>query len=151
MNTLQQWAYQWGIPEVAMADLQQRLTTPVKVTTTGTSEAAVQTQLRLDAAKAGTLAWRNNVGVLTDQRGVPVRFGLANDSAAVNKRVKSADLVGIKPVTVTAEMVGTVIGQFWSRECKHAGWKYHGNEHEQAQLRWAQIIQAHGGDAGFAS
>ena len=22
MNTLQQWAYQWGIPEVAMADLQ---------------------------------------------------------------------------------------------------------------------------------
>lgn len=151
MNTLQQWAFQWGIPEVAVADLQQRLATPVPVNTQGRSEAAVQAQVRLDAAKDGTLAWRNNVGVLLDARGVPVRFGLANDSAAVNKRFKSADLIGIKRVVITPQMVGSAIGQFWSRECKHAGWRYCGNEHEQAQMRWAQLIQTHGGDAAFAS
>lgn len=151
MNHLQQWAAQWGIPAVALADLQRRLTEPFAVVVRGTSEAAVQTQVRLDAARAGIPTWRNNVGVLLDKRGVPVRFGLANDSSAVNKRFKSADLIGIKPVTVTPQMVGSVIGQFWSRECKHAGWTYRGDDHEQAQQRWATLVQAHGGDAGFAS
>lgn len=151
MNHLQQWAFHWGIPAVAMADLQRRLTEPFAVVVSGTSEAAVQTQVRLDAARAGIPTWRNNVGVLLDKRGVPVRFGLANDSSAVNKRFKSADLIGIKPVTVTPQMVGSVIGQFWSRECKHAGWKYRGDDHEQAQRRWAELVLAHGGDAGFAS
>lgn len=151
MNTLQTWAAEWGIPPAALADLRARLTVSVPTDASGTSEAAVQTQVRLAAARVGTLSWRNNVGVLLDTRGVPVRFGLANDSPAVNKRFKSADLIGIKPVLVTPEMVGHTVGQFWSRECKHAGWKYRGNEHEAAQMRWAELVQAHGGDAGFAS
>lgn len=151
MNTFNQWAAHWGIPPEAVVDLQRRLAAHHPLAAAGTSEAAVQARVRLEAARAGTLTWRNNVGVLLDRRGVPVRFGLANDSAAVNKRFKSADLIGIKPVTITPEMVGATVGQFWSRECKHGGWKYSGNEHEQAQMRWAQLIQAHGGDAGFAS
>jgi len=151
VNTLQTWAADWGLPPQALADLRARLATPAASGAKGTSEAAVQAQVRLEAARYGTLTWRNNVGVLVDARGVPVRFGLANDSKAVNARFKSADLIGIKPVVVTPAMVGSTIGQFWSRECKHAGWKYRGDEHEAAQMRWAELVQAHGGDAGFAS
>jgi len=150
-NTLQQWAADWGIPQPVLADLRRRLADPTVTVVTGRSEAAVQAQVRLEAARVGTVCWRNNVGVLRDDRGVPVRYGLANDSKAVNTRFKSADLIGIKPLVVTPEMVGSVVGQFWSRECKFAGWTYRGDAHEVAQLNWAQLVQAHGGDAGFAS
>ena len=48
------------------------------------SEAAVSNDVRLVAARAGTRLWRNNVGVLEDKTGRPVRSGLANDSKALN-------------------------------------------------------------------
>jgi hypothetical protein len=105
----------------------------------------------LEAAKRDILLFRNNVGALLDERGIPVRYGLANDSAAMNKRIKSADLIGIRRVTVTPQMVGHVLGLFVSREIKKAGWKYTGNAHEEAQKRWADLIASYGGDAGFAS
>ena len=76
------------------------------------NESTIQAKVRLDASKLGWRLWRNNVGVLMDSRGVPVRFGLANDSAGVNKIIKSADLIGIRPVIITQDMVGKVIGQF---------------------------------------
>ena len=65
-----------------------------------------------------------------DQFGRLVRFGLANESKAMNQQYKSADLIGIKPVTVTPEMVGMTLGLFVSVECKRTGWTYKGNAHE---------------------
>ena len=115
------------------------------------NEATVQAKVRLMASQRGWILWRNNVGVLLDSRGIPVRFGLANDSKIVNKNYKSADLIGIKPIRITQDMVGTTIGQFISRECKHPLWKFNPNdEHELAQARWIELINLMGGDASFS-
>lgn len=116
-----------------------------------TNESTIQALVRLEAAARGLALWRNNVGALPDPRGVPVRFGLANDSAAVNANVKSADLIGIRPVLITPDMVGRTIGQFLSREVKAPGWVYRGTARELAQLRWIEIVTAHGGDAAFCT
>lgn len=115
------------------------------------SEQDVQAALRLAASKRGDVLWRNNSGVLRDERGVPVRFGLCNDSKAVNDIVKSSDLIGIKRVLVTPDMVGTVVGVFWAVECKREGWRYTGTPREIAQLRFIEIVREAGGDAAFAT
>lgn len=115
------------------------------------SEAAVQVAVRLEAARKGVALWRNNVGVLLDRRGVPVRYGLANDSSAVNANFKSADLIGIRPVLITPAHLGLTIGQFVSREVKAEGWRYTGDEREVAQLRWAELVLSLGGDAAFCT
>lgn len=116
------------------------------------NEASIQSLVRLRCAKLGRPVWRNNVGVLLDSRGVPVRYGLANDSKQVNEHVKSGDLIGINPVLITPAMVGTVVGQFMSIECKRANWKFNPNDpHELAQMRWAELVMLAGGSAQFTT
>ena len=81
-----------------------------------------------------------------------MRFGLANDSPVVNRELKSGDLIGIRPVLITREMVGHTIGRFVSRECKPSGWKLSlTDEHEMAQLAWAALVNSLGGDAKFTT
>lgn len=115
------------------------------------SESYVQSVVRLEAARADILLFRNNVGALLDERGVPVRYGLANDTAAMNKTIKSADLIGIRRMLIEPQHVGHTVGVFVSREVKHAGWRWHGDKHETAQKVWADLINSYGGDAKFAS
>src|SRR5512139_4117201 len=111
-------------------------------------EAEVKARLTLAASKAGWRMWRNNVGVLPDARGIPIRFGLANVSKQVNSHIKSGDLIGIRPVVITPDMVGQTIGQFVSLECKRPGWKFNPNdERDVAQKRWADLITSLGGYA----
>lgn len=114
-------------------------------------ESTVSNDIRLEASQLGYRLWRNNVGALSTPSGQFIRFGLANDSAQLNKVIKSADLIGIKPILITPEHVGMTIGQFISREVKHAGWKYTGTERERAQLAWADLINSLGGDACFTT
>lgn len=116
-----------------------------------TSESVIQQHIRLEAPAKGVITWRNNVGAATTDTGSFVRFGLANDTAAMNKRVKSHDLIGIKKLLIKPEHVGTIIGQFWSREVKESGWNYTGKGREPAQLNFGKIVIAHGGDAKFAT
>lgn len=120
------------------------------------SEALVQSRLRLEAAGTGVRLWRNNVGVLFDKTGRPVRYGLANDSKALNEKLKSGDLIGWRRRVITQADIGRTIAQFMSRECKPSDWtpapptnvgKF---AHEEAQRRWMQLINDDGGDAGFA-
>ena len=111
----------------------------------GTSEAAVTSRVRMEAAAKGYTLWRNNVGALLDQRGIPVRFGLANDSKQMNERIKSADWIGWRKVVVTPDMVGQTLAVFASVEMKEAGWRYSGAGREAAQMTWAQLVAASGG------
>ena len=148
---IMQWAQRWGVSTAAIRDLaaifgaDAHLGQPVTARP-GESEASVQARVRLDAAQRGIVLWRNNVGAFG-----PVRYGLANDSAAVNHRIKSSDLIGIRPTVVTPDMVGMLIGRFVARECKRAGWSYTGDSRERAQLRYLEIVTSLGGDAGFAT
>jgi hypothetical protein len=115
------------------------------------SEAWAQSAVRLEASELGFTLFRNNVGVLKDKNGRPVRFGLGNDSSRLNEIVKSADLIGIRPVKITPEHVGKTMGQFLSREIKEPGWRYTGAGRESAQLAWANLVNSLGGDAAFAT
>jgi len=116
-----------------------------------TSEAYAQSQVRLEAAALGVTLFRNNVGVLRDENGRPVRFGLANDSAALNAVLKSSDLIGWRPHLVTPADVGRVLAVFMSREIKPPGWTGPTNDRERAQLRWIELVNTHGGDGAFAT
>lgn len=153
---LDAWAARWGIPPAALFDLRLHMGVtflPEVSAAAGTqgSEVRQQSLVRIDAAQNGVWLTRNNVGALIDTRGVPVRYGLANESKEQNRQVKSADLIGIKPITIQQHHVGSVIGQFVSREVKHAGWKFSGDEHEKAQLNWCNFVLAKGGDAAFTT
>lgn len=117
----------------------------------GASEAAVQQRVRTAASMGGVMNWRNNVGAMMDDKGNMVRFGLCNDTAALNKRIKSSDLIGVNNAPITPAMVGQPRGQFWAREVKHEGWVYTGTEHEVAQLKFGQIVIAAGGDFAFTT
>lgn len=149
---LREWAVHWNVPFAAIVDLETRIGLfGRELVGEPRSEAYAQSAVRLEAAQRGILLFRNNVGVLQDDTGRPVRYGLANDSPAMNKRVKSGDLIGVEPVTITPAHVGTVIGQFVSRECKPEDWRFTANEHETAQLAFINLINAKGGNAKFAT
>ncbi len=111
-----------------------------------------KTQVQLEGAVIpGVYLTRNNVGALTDKYGRLIRYGLANSSKAENERIKSADLIGWRTVTITPDMVGRRIAQFLSREAKAPGWHYTGTDREVAQKAWADLVNAAGGDACFAT
>lgn len=150
-----QWAARHGVSLQALAELQAVFgmqgghDLPPEVT--GTSEAAVQAAVRLEAARKGVRLFRNNVGALKDERGRLVRYGLANDSKQLSKVMKSADLIGWRPLLIEPWHVGIVVAQFVSREAKAVGWHYTGADREPAQLAWAQLVTSGGGDAAFCT
>lgn len=151
--TLDTWADDWSVPPEAMQDLRARFgcvdtNTPV---IDGVSEAAVQSQERLRITRGGGRVFRNNVGALYDRWGTLVRFGLANDTKAMNLSMKSSDLIGVQPVMITQKHVGSIIGQFLALEVKHKGWRYTGNGREPAQLKFHELIVSLGGDARFTT
>lgn len=148
---LDEWAKQWNISSAAIAHLRQLWGIEyTSRTPNDLSEAGVQSVVRLEASRKGCRLWRNNVGAAYMTDGNFLRYGLANDSSNLNRQIKSADLIGIRPVRIAPHMVGMILGQFISREIKAANWRYTGTERELAQLRWAELILALGGDACFA-
>lgn len=156
MNTqIYRWAARWNVPYQAIQELSAQFGLPASeafaLTDEKHTEAYTQSLVRLEAGRKGLKLWRNNVGVLFNERGTPVRYGLANDSQALNKTIKSGDLIGWKRVLITEQLVGYNIAQFVSRECKRVSWKYTATEHEKAQLRWIEAINADGGDAAFVT
>jgi hypothetical protein len=106
------------------------------------NEAYVQSFLRLQLGREGYKLWRNNVGVLKDKNGRPVRYGLANETPAMNRAFKSGDLVGWRPVLITPEMVGKLLAQFVSLEAKRPKGRV-----MEAQERWRDLVNAAGGYA----
>ena len=135
-----EWAAAYGIPPAALADLTARLTlSEHPAAEAGRSEAAVQADIRLAASQRGDLVlWRNNSGAYQNDQGQWVRYGLNNESAQQNKRMKSADLIGIHRPS----------GRFVSIEVKRPGWKHSdASERDRAQAAWAATVAAMGGVA----
>lgn len=141
---LYEWAIKWGVPMAAIDDFKRQagMMPDVMGMYGGEpgSEAYAQSAVRLEASRKGYRLWRNNVGAGYMQDGSFLRFGLANDSKAVNDVVKSSDLIGIAPG-----------GQFVAREIKAPGWRYTGQGREPAQLAFINLVLSYGGNAGFAT
>lgn len=150
---LADWARRHGVSSAALTDLVSIVVPPAPplAAVASDSEAYAQSLVRLEAPRHGAHLFRNNVGVLTNEHGTPVRYGLANESKALNERLKSSDLIGWRKRLITADMVGTVIAQFMSRECKARGWTWSGTPREVAQANWINLVIASGGDACFAT
>lgn len=149
-----QWGADWQITAPALEDLKRRLGVAHVVPepeARGKSEKYSSSLVTLEAGEKGVTLTRNNVGALLDERGVPVRYGLFNETKAVNEVLKSWDLVGWRPLLITPRMVGFVVGQFVGREIKHPGWVYTGAGREEAQMRCTTMALADGCDVGFAT
>lgn len=113
------------------------------------SEGEVQAKIRLGAASHGSFLLRNNSGVLVNNTGRHVRFGLGNESKGINSVFKSSDLIGI--TTKTCEC-GKEYGIFTAVEVKASDWKLKLNDKTiQAQYNFLYEIRKRGGLAGFAS
>ena len=150
---INQWAIKHGIPVAALDELLRSFGIQAEADrSSGGSEAAAQKEVQLEATRKGARLWRNNVGALLNERGVPIRYGLANESKEANKIVKSSDLIGINPVVIHPSMIGSTIGQFVAREMKAPGWKFNPKcKHEKAQLAFLNFVNSKGGDAAFCT
>jgi hypothetical protein len=146
------WCKLWNIPPEAVASLHDLMGmgTLYRALPSGDGEAMVQSKARLACAQQGFPVWRNNSGVLKNpDTGRPVRFGLGNDSKKINAAIKSSDLIGLRPIVIQPNMIGHTLGQFVAYEAKPAGWKYTATPREIAQLKFIEIVTAHGGHAKF--
>lgn len=147
---LTEWAARHAIHPTTLADLVDILVPAPPAPAVGdpTTEAYVQSRVRLEAPRHDIWLTRNNVGALQDKTGRPVRYGLANESKAQNETIKSGDLIGIDGRPILPEEVGRPRGRLVSRECKHATWQPGEDPvREAAQLNWVKLVLRYGGDA----
>ena len=102
------------------------------------AETTLQQHIRLAVGQRSDVRlFRNNTGTLPDPRtGRPIQFGLARGSA---------DLIGIKQITITPDMVGQTIGVFTSIEVKTPTGRV-----TPQQRNWLTMVRKLGGIAGIA-
>ena len=102
------------------------------------AETDIQQRIRLAVGTRSDLRlFRNNTGTLPDPRtGRPVQFGLARGSA---------DLIGLRTVTITPEMVGQRVAVFTSIEVKTSTGRA-----TPEQQNWLHMVRRAGGIAGVA-
>lgn len=149
---LKAWALRHHVSLEALAELSSILGAAATPSSGGGgSESRVASQVRLAAPGRGMRLFRNNVGVLKNEAGTPVRYGLANDSPALNRQLKSSDLIGWRRLRIEPHMLGNVVAQFVALETKKEGWTYSGDEREEAQQRWLGLVAADGGYARFVT
>ena len=73
------------------------------------SEHEIQQRIRLACGRGPVRLWRNNTGALVDQQGRFVRFGLCKGCS---------DLIGLRSLEITPELVGQRLAQFVALEIK---------------------------------
>lgn len=99
-------------------------------------ESNIQRLIQITATESGILTFRNNSGAYTSDSGHRIRYGVGNPGGS--------DLIGITPVVVTAEMVGTTLGVFTAIEVKTAKGRA-----TDAQLNFIEVVKRNGGYAGI--
>jgi len=97
------------------------------------SEHEIQQRIRLACGRRAVRLWRNNTGALVDQQGRFVRFGLCKGSS---------DLIGLRSLEITPEMVGQRVAQFVALEVKTASGVV-----SSEQRAFVQLVQQLGGVA----
>ena len=100
------------------------------------TEQHIQQHIRLACSTGPVRLFRNNTGVLKDQHGRPVQFGLCKGSA---------DLIGWTTRTITADMVGQQVAVFTSIEVKALTGRL-----RPEQRQWLEVVAVAGGIAGVA-
>ena len=121
------------------------------------NESNVQAATRLEICRLGGHAWRNNSGCATDQSGRLIRYGLANETPAENKRIKSSDVIACCPLLIEPRHVGTVVGVLGAFEIKHSDWtppketNRDAYAHYAAQARFIDLVRGVGGYGGFVT
>jgi len=112
-------------------------------------EIEVMRNIRLSTELSGGLLLRNNSGAAKELRTGGtlryVRYGLGNESEALNKKRKSSDLIGITPVLVQPHHVGQTWGIFTGVEVKKEDWTFRGRPEETAQQTFLDLIKKYGG------
>lgn len=157
MSILSDWANRHNVGQAAFAELcgLMGFTAETPEVLEGKAESYVQSAVRLAAPMHGFMLGRNNRGALKDERGVPVRYGWLNDTAALDKVCKTGDLLGHQSGWFrdyqTLEAVKVAV--FAMVECKRAGWKGFNpkDKHEAAQMRAIQMVLSAGGIAAFST
>lgn len=116
-------------------------------------ESTVSQEIQIQARFYNCTLMRNNSGALLDNEGRLIRFGLGNVSKKHSDQIKSSDLLGITKVTITQDMVGSVVGVFTAIEVKKENWdidkKF--DKREKAQNNFLSWILENGGLAGFCN
>lgn len=97
------------------------------------SEADRQRHIWLAESAAGVTLWRNNVGVVREKDRV-IRYGLC---------AGSSDLIGLTPITITADMVGKTVAVFTAEEVKRPTTKL-----TPKQATFCDHVRQQGGIAG---
>jgi hypothetical protein len=150
MNEITQWARDWGVPQNMMTDLFNRLQPPHIPKADGVkSESWVSSVLNIEAGEYGSRLWRNNIGATETESGGYLRYGLCNESSQINEKLKSSDYIGITPICINQNHVGSVLGIFTAVEVKKQAWKFNGKGRENAQLNYINLVKSCGGFAGF--
>lgn len=98
-------------------------------------ESNVQKLIQLALSDAGCTSFRNNCGVLKNDAGIPIKFGVGNPGGS--------DLIGITPVVITADMVGRTVGVFTAIEVKTAKGRV-----RPEQNNFISVVKGSGGIAG---
>ena len=96
-------------------------------------ETPILKRVMLAATKMGARLFRNNVGFDEVRK---IHYGLCKGSS---------DLIGWRPVTITPEMVGTTIAQFYAVEVKTST-----GEITEEQQRFIDAVNKYGGCAVVA-
>lgn len=115
-------------------------------------ESEVQQEVQIAGPEYHCILMRNNVGAFTDATGRNVRFGLGNISKNHSDQMKSSDLIGIKSIVITPDMVGKMIGVLTAIEVKKEGFVYNSlDKRQRAQNNFIEWVKLRGGIAGFVS
>ncbi len=120
-------------------------------------ERDILNEIRLAASATGMTTWRNNVGTGWTGEVIRVKAGsivrVREDAILIhNPRPLhaglckgSSDLIGIRPVVVTAEMLGQTLAQFAAVEVKSSRGRV-----TEVQDRFLQFVRSAGGYAVIA-
>lgn len=103
------------------------------------SESLILKEIIAALSMDGVPLWRNNTGKARTVDGRFIKFGIPSADGG------GSDLIGITPVTITADMVGKTIGVFTAVEVKSASGRA-----TAAQGRFICNVKKLGGFAGIA-